>query len=244
MITHDLSGHTILITGGARRLGRAMALSAAKAGADIVLHHAHSPIEANQTAEEIRALGRQAWIVEANLLDNVEIQKLIDLALSIAPITALINNAAIFKAVTLEKTTLADWNEHLQINLTAPFLLSQAFAKNYSGDAPGRIINILDWRALRPGKDHFPYTISKAALAAMSKSLALSLAPRILVNGIALGAILPPANEDYSDDLIKNVPMKRWSDPVEMCELVKYLLCAPSYMTGEIIHLDGGRHLV
>jgi len=244
MITHDLSGHTILITGGARRLGRTLALSAAKAGADILLHHAHSLLEANQTAEEIRAMGRKVWIVQANLLDNTEIQKVIETSFSLAPLTALINNAAIFKAVDLENTSLTDWNEHLQINLTAPFLVSQAFAKYYAGEEPGRILNILDWRAFRPGKDHFPYTISKAALAAMTKSMALALAPRILVNGIALGAILPPSDEEYSENLIKNVPMKRWSDPEEMSELVNFLLLAPSYITGEIIHLDGGRHLV
>ncbi len=244
MITHDLSGHTILITGGARRLGRTLALSAAKAGADILLHHAHSPLEANQTAEEIHALGRKVWIVQANLLDNAAIQNMIETSFNLAPLTALINNAAIFKAVDLENTSLTDWHEHLQINLTAPFLLSQAFAKKYSGEETGRILNILDWRALRPGKDHFPYTISKAALAAMTKSMALALAPRILVNGIALGAILPPAGEEYSENLIKYVPMKRWSDPEEMSELVNFLLLSPSYITGEIIHLDGGRHLV
>ena len=165
-------------------------------------------------------------------------------AFSLAPLTALINNAAIFKPLTLKETSLEDWNQHLQINLTAPFLLSQAFNTQYMGEIIGRIINILDWRALRPGKDHFPYTISKSALAAMTQSLALSLAPRITVNGVALGAILPPEGEEVSDQLIKNVPMRRWSTLTELGELPTFLLSAPSYITGEIIHLDGGRHLV
>ena len=238
-----LVGNTVLITGGARRLGKVMALAAAAHGADIILHHAHSPVEAQETAEQIRALGRQVWILKANLLDCAEVQSLISSAFDIAPVSALINNAAIFKQVNMTNTTITDWNEHLQINLTSPFLLSQVFALRYQSDNVGRIINMLDWRALRPGKDHFPYTISKAALASLTKTLALSLAPQITVTGIALGAILPPGDEDFSADLIRNVPMKRWAKLEELGDLVTYLLSAPSYITGEIIHLDGGRHL-
>ena len=165
-------------------------------------------------------------------------------AFALAPVTALVNNAAIFRSVDLANTTLLDWTEHLQVNLTAPFILSQAFALQYKDQQPGRIINILDWRALRPGRDHFPYTISKSALAAMTSSMAFSLAPGIIVNGIALGAIVPPGNEDFSPALIKNVPMQRWAKLEELEELIVWLLSAPGYITGEIIHLDGGRHLV
>lgn len=239
-----LKGQTVLITGGARRLGKVMALAAAFAGADVVLHHSHSPAEADETAGAIRALGRNAWIVEADLTDTSQTQNLIAAVFRLAPITSLINNAAIFKPVALIDTTLEDWEHHLQINLTAPFILSQAFAANYDAPTAGRIINILDWRALRPGKDHFPYTISKSGLAALTQSMALSLAPRITVNGIALGAILPPQGEDFSEKLIKNVPMQRWSTLDELGDLVTFLLHAPTYITGEIIHLDGGRHLV
>ncbi len=239
-----LGNQTILITGGARRLGKVMALAAARAGADIILHHAHSPADAEGTASQIRSLGRKAWVIEADLNDLEQTQILIQSVFSLAPVNALINNAAIFKAVDLANTSIQDWKEHLQINLTAPFLLSQAFAAQYQGQQPGRVINILDWRALRPGKDHFPYTISKSALAAMTRSMALALAPDIIVNGIALGAILPPGDEDFSAALIKNVPMKRWAKLEELEELTVWLLSSPAYITGEIIHLDGGRHLV
>lgn len=221
-----------------------MALAAARSGADVILHHAHSPQEANAAADQINALGRKAWILEADLAKPVEVYGLFESAFKLASISALINNAAIFKPLDLAHTTLEDWNEHLQVNLTAPFLLSKAFAAQPNPPLPGRIINILDWRALRPGKDHFPYTISKAALAAMTKSLALSLAPNIMVNGIALGAILPPEGEEVSPTLIKNVPMQRWSTLEELGNLTNFLLTSPAYITGEIIHLDGGRHLV
>lgn len=239
-----LSNQTILITGGARRLGKVMALAAARSGADVILHHGHSPADAEDAAAQIRSLGRKAWVLEADLNDNEQTQKLMHSAFSLAPVSALINNAAIFKSLDLAHTTTYDWSEHLQINLTAPFLLSQTFAAQYQGEQAGRIINMLDWRALRPGKDHFPYTISKSALAAMTSSMALALAPGIIVNGVALGAILPPGDEDFSSALMKNVPMQRWSKLNELEDLIVWLLSAPEYITGEIIHLDGGRHLV
>ena len=107
-----------------------------------------------------------------------------------------------------------------------------------------RIVNILDWRALRPGVEHFPYTISKSALVAMTQSLAISLAPRIMVNGLALGAVLPPLDQPKQPDLIKNVPLKRWATLEELGEALLFLLTGPEYITGEIIHIDGGRHLI
>jgi pteridine reductase len=239
-----LAGNTILITGGARRLGKVMALASARSGADVIVHHAHSPADAEEVAAQIRKLGRKAWVLEADLNDAGQVKKMAQIAFSLAAVTGIINNAAIFKSVDLAHTSYQDWADHLQINLTAPFILSQAFAAQYKSQEPGRIINILDWRALRPGKDHFPYTISKSALAAMTQSMALALAPGIIVNGIALGAILPPGEEDFSPALIKNVPMQRWARLEELEELIVWLLSSPAFITGEIIHLDGGRHLV
>jgi NAD(P)-dependent dehydrogenase (short-subunit alcohol dehydrogenase family) len=97
---------------------------------------------------------------------------------------------------------------------------------------------------MRPGADHFPYTISKAALASLTQSLAVALAPKVTVNGLALGAILPPSDGNKNPDIIKNVPLKRWADENEVEDALLFLLTCPAYMTGEIIHLDGGRHLI
>jgi pteridine reductase len=108
----------------------------------------------------------------------------------------------------------------------------------------GQIINILDWRALRPSSDHFPYTISKAALAALTRSLAVALSPQITVNGLALGAILPPIDGKDSEELVQRIPAGRWADITEVGEALIFLLDGPSYITGEILHLDGGRHLI
>lgn len=239
----QLTDRAVLITGAARRIGRELAIAAAQAGADVFIHHGHSGEEAEKTAGEIEKLGRRAWILEADLADPIQAQGLVERAWAIHPLYALVNSAAIFEPLRLKDTTLEDWQRHMDINLTAPFLLSQAFGARVSPGSEGRIINILDWRALRPGADHFPYTISKAALADFTRSLAVALAPDVSVNGIALGAILPPST-GMTVDILKNVPIKRWATLDELRQLFEFLLVGPSYITGEIIHLDGGRHLI
>jgi pteridine reductase len=130
------------------------------------------------------------------------------------------------------------------INLTAPFLLSQAFASALPPRESGRIINLLDWRALRPGLDHLPYSISKSALAALTYSLAAALAPRITVNGLALGAVLPPSDGSIDPNILDKVPSGRWADLEEVSQALVFLLNGPAYITGEILHVDGGRHLL
>lgn len=238
----SLNRRTVLITGSARRLGRHFALACAQAGANIIIHHAHSDAEAESLREEIVAMDRQAWIFQADLSDSSQAQSLIPLINRSTPFHYLVNSAAIFESLSFDSASLADWNRHLAINLTAPFLLSQAFARQAEDGA--RIVNILDWRALRPGADHFPYTISKSALAAMTRSMAVALAPQIIVNGLALGAILPPSDWDASADIVRKIPLKRWAVEGEAEQALLFLLTCPEYITGEIIHVDGGRHLV
>jgi len=242
MTEQNLQNKTVLITGAARRIGRLFALACANAGANIVIHHGHSDADAKTLHAQVSRLDRQAWIFKADLSDSSQAQNLIPLINKSTPIHYLINNAAIFETYTFDSTSLEAWNNHIAINLTAPFLLSQAFAQQ--ADAGARIINILDWRALRPGADHFPYTISKSALAAMTKSMAVSLAPKIMVNGLALGAILPPSDGNATSSITKNIPMERWANKNEAEQALLFLLTCPEYITGEIIHLDGGRHLV
>lgn len=237
-----LNGKTILITGAARRLGRVFALACAQAGADVVIHHGHSDEEAESVRAEITGLGRRAWVFKADLSDSSQTRELIAQINESTSLHGLVNSAAIFKPLSLETTSMKDWEKHMAINLTAPFLLSRAFAKQAPDGA--RIVNILDWRALRPGADHFPYTISKSALAALTKSLAVALAPNIMVNGLALGAILPPADRSVNPEITKFIPAKRWSKESEVEDALLFLLTGPAYITGEIIHVDGGRHLV
>lgn len=240
----SLKKKLVLITGAALRVGREFALTVARAGGDVAIHYGHSDTEAQSLKDEIQALGRNAYLLQADLNKPTEVDKLIPRAFEYGPLFALVNNAAIFGTLTWQSTTLEDWNRHLMVNLTAPFLLSQAFARLLPTEGKGRIVNLLDWRALRPGADHMPYTISKSALAALTRSLAVALAPRISVNGLALGAILPPSVGEAPPNILKNVPAGRWAVLDEVGQALVFLLEGPEYITGEIIHVDGGRHLI
>ena len=239
-----LQGKTVLITGAGVRLGRAMALAIAQDGGQVILHYNRSRKPAEETLSEIETIGSTAHLLQFDLGDSRNVGQLITKAHSIAPLYALVNSAAMFEPLNVQTTSLDAWEQHLRVNLTAPFLLSQSFAASKEENVIGRIINILDWRALRPGSDHFPYTISKAGLAALTKSLAVSLAPDVIVNGLAFGAILPPSDGAATDKIIENVPAGRWAYLEEVEQALLFLLNGPTYITGEILHLDGGRHLI
>lgn len=249
--------NTVVITGSVRRLGREIGLALAREGYSLVIHSTKETIDSKNTLAEVRALGIKAEYIAADFNDPVNSAEIFDdLFRSDSSIFAVINNAAIFKGGGFLKSNFDQWQRNMDINLTAPYLISLSFARRFKGKS-GKIINMLDWRALRPGKDHFAYTISKSALASMTKAMALTLAPEITVNGLALGAILPPADElpvestsNQSDSerglrsIIEPVPAGRWADIKEVTDTISFLLSGPSYITGEIIHIDGGRHLV
>jgi NAD(P)-dependent dehydrogenase (short-subunit alcohol dehydrogenase family) len=236
------TGHIALVTGGARRVGRALVEALARAGADVIIHYGDSAGEADQAVRETRALGRRAAAIRADLESPDEAAGLLPRAeAELGPVDWLVNSAAIFEPLDLATTTVEAWDRHLAVDLRAPFLLAQSFARARAG-APGAIVNILDWRALRPGADHFPYTIAKAGLAAMTRSLAVALAPTTRVNGLALGAVLPPA--DGGTGGLDSVPSGRWARLEEVGQALVFLLGGSDYITGSILHLDGGRHLV
>jgi len=240
----SLNGKRVLITGAARRIGRSLALAVAQAGGDVVIHYRQSQGEAESAQKEIEMLGRKAILLQADLADPEQAADLIQRATAYGPLYALVNNAAIFEPLTWANTRLEDWDRHLAVNLTAPFLLSQAFARGLPPGETGRIVNLLDWRTLRPGPDHLPYTVSKSALAALTCSLAAALAPQVAVNGLALGAVLPPAQGAASSRILENVPAARWASLDEVNQALLFLLDGPAYLTGEILQLDGGRHLI
>ncbi len=240
-----LKDRTVLITGAAVRIGRGLARACAAAGADIVVHFHHSQQQAQETRDEIQALGRRAWLVEADLAREAEIHRMMAQAAKAGPLYGLVNSAAIFEPLSMDDTTEVEWNRHLAINLTAPFLLSKAFAAQVPGDGEGRIVNMTDWRAQRPGKDHFPYSVSKAALNGLTAAMAVALAPNINVNALALGAILPPTDKTQREDreLLRPVPAGRWGELPEAEAALLFLLAGPAYVTGQVLYVDGGRHL-
>jgi pteridine reductase len=240
-----LNDQHILITGAAKRIGREIAVHLAKKGSNLALHFNHSQSEAEELGKEISNLGVNCSLIQGDLSTISNALTIIKEAEKWAPLSALINNASLFGSENFLSTTPQDWQKHIDINLTAPFFLSQQIIESAKqAKHQVRIINMLDWRALRPAGDHFAYTISKAALASLTKALASAAAPHAVVNGIALGAILPPKSGQTPKDILESIPLERWGRVEEVAQTVEFLLTGSNYITGEIIHLDGGRHLV
>ena len=147
---HKLTGQTILVTGAARRIGKEIAIALARTGANVILHYGHSNEQAEEVQKEITGLGRTAFLLQADLGNRRQTTNLISRAREFGPIYGLVNNAAVFEPVKMEQTSPEAWDRHIEINLTAPFLLCQAFSRQIPPSGEGRIVNILDWRALRP----------------------------------------------------------------------------------------------
>jgi glucose 1-dehydrogenase len=233
----ELQGKVAVVTGGAIRVGRALILALAQAGCHVFIHYGSSASPAEQTRANVQKLGVEAGIHSANLLDVTETQNIIPAAVErFGQVDILINSAAI--DVTL-------WDQLLAINLRAPFLLSRAFAAQVPERSQGKIVNILDARVRRPAPDHFVYRLTKGALWSMTEMLALELAPRITVNAVALGAILPPPGADatYLGRLAQEkVPLKRPGSAEIVAENVLHLL-RQDFLTGVIVPIDGGQFL-
>jgi NAD(P)-dependent dehydrogenase (short-subunit alcohol dehydrogenase family) len=237
-----LSGRAALVTGGAVRLGRAVALGLARRGADIALHYHTSEAAARDTAAEIRALGRKCIAIGADLSRPGAAETLFPAAdAEHGRISILVNSAAVFERGGLAETTPELWEKTIAINLRAPFFLSRAFAaQTESGD----IIFLADARAERPAGDYLAYTLAKSALINLTRSLAKSLAPGIRVNTVAPGAVLPPPGkgEDHLRRLVPGIPLGRPGNPDDVVRAVLYLLAA-DFVTGQVLRVDGGQYL-
>jgi len=234
-----------LVTGAARRIGRAIALALATRGYDVAIHYQSSRAEALAVVAEIEGLGRRGAALQADLSRHEDVDRLLpQVANVLGTPTVLINNASEFQDDSLTSTTLASWSAHLDVNLRAPVFLSQAFAEHLPADAPGVIVNILDQRVLRLTPDFFSYTVSKAGLWAATRTMAQALAPRIRVNAIGPGPILRSVHQSDADFAAECAAtlLQRGSSPHEIAAAVCFILDAPS-MTGQLIALDGGQHL-
>lgn len=234
-----------LITGGAQRLGRAIALALAGAGFDIAIHCNASVEQAEATAADIRALGRRTAILRADLATEAQTTKLIPAATkALGPIGVLVNNASRFERDEWHDATRQSWDAHLEPNLRAPFVLTQAFARVLPADAEGVVINMIDERVWSLTPHFVSYTVSKMALWGLTQSLALALAPRIRVNGIGPGPSLPNTRQtmEQFQRQAASVPLGHGADPDEIGAAVLSILSLRS-MTGQMIALDGGQHL-
>jgi NAD(P)-dependent dehydrogenase (short-subunit alcohol dehydrogenase family) len=239
-----LRGRKALVTGAARRVGRAIALELARRGADVVVHFRTSADAAEETLGAARALGVTAVAVQADLAEPDGPGHLLDAAMRVfGRVDVLVNNAAIFRRTPLDTVSAADWSDHLAINLTAPFLLSVGCGRAMRRQGEGKIVHLADWAGERPYPGFLPYCVSKAGLVGLTRALALELAPQVQVNALALGPILNP--EGFSRAEVAAIPQRnplaRMGTPEEVAAAAAFLIEGPDYITGAVLPVDGGR---
>jgi pteridine reductase len=229
-----------LVTGAAHRLGKVFALTLARQGFDILLHYHQSSEEALRTQVEIKSLGSRVTLCQADLTDPAQVQSL---ASSLDSLNLLVNSAAFMPTGNVDALTLEDWDTALDLNLRAPFLLAQSCAEKLVDG--GLIVNVTDVGAQKAWSRYPSYTVSKAALESLTKILARALAPRIRVNAIAPGFVLPSdiVSEEEWQRLINRIPLKRPARADEIASALEFLL-KNEYITGQTIVVDGGYSLV
>ncbi|MGH7475167.1 MAG: SDR family NAD(P)-dependent oxidoreductase [Longimicrobiales bacterium] len=238
-----LTGRVALVTGGARRIGRALTLALARAGADVAINHHGSEQEAERTAADVRELGRRALVVRADLAQVAEARRLVDTAAqALGRLDILVNSAARFDSGSIEDIDEAAWDRVMAVNLRAPFFLSQAAVPHMK--EAGVIINIADLAAFQSWTHYAHHAAAKAGLVHLTRVLARALAPAIRVNCIAPGTVLPPPGTSAQEvaRLAKRAALGRIGSPDDVARALLYLIEA-DYVTGHVLVLDGGRLL-
>jgi len=244
-----------LITGAAHRLGRAMALALAETGHDVALHYASSGDAAEALARDIRAMGRQAVALRADLLDEAQTTGLVAGAADAlgGPLTVLVNNASIFEHDDIRTATRESWDRHIESNLRAPFALTQSFAAqcppavtDAMGEprARGLVVNMIDQRVHKPTPEFMTYTIAKMGLWSFTRTAAQALAPHIRVNAIGPGPTLQGARQSAEHFAAQRAAtvLERGANLSDITAALLYFVNAPA-VTGQILNIDGGQHL-
>jgi len=243
-----VQGKTVLITGGARRVGAAVCRRVHLAGANIMLHYRASAGEARLLSAELNhARPNSVALLQADLLDIAKLPAVVEQTLeTFGRLDALVNNASSFFQTPVGEITPANWNDLFGTNLQAPLFLAQAAAPALKR-AQGAIVNITDIHAERPLKSFVVYSIAKAGLAGLTRSLARELAPEVRVNAVAPGPILWPDDESFDElsrqRIISHTPLRREGTPEDIARAVHFLLADADYITGETINVDGGRNM-
>jgi NAD(P)-dependent dehydrogenase (short-subunit alcohol dehydrogenase family) len=234
-----------LVTGGARRVGRAIVDDLAANGWAVAVHYNQSRGEAEALVDAIRSRGGQAAAVSGDLgAPDCHVEMVSAAAAALGPVRLLVNNASIFEKDTVGALDRTLWDRQFAVNLAAPVMLAEAFAAALPAGAEGNVINLLDQRIWRPTPAYFSYQLTKSALAVATETLAQALAPRVRVNGIAPGPVLPSAKatpESYAR-IVEALPLRRAPDLGDFGRTIRYLVENRS-ITGQIIALDGGQHL-
>ena len=239
-----LEGRVVWITGSARRLGRAIALDLAARGADIVVHCLNSVGDARQTQRDIESLGRRSLLVTGDLTRPDTVQDCVDrIHKHFGAMHILVNNASTFISTKWNEIDEGTWDESLDTNLKAPAFCALKSAPLIHESGGGHILNMADWAGMRPYRNYLPYMVSKGGLITLTRTLALELAPKIHVNALAPGTVLPP--EDMQDHekhaIAKNIPLKRLGTPEDIINAVGFILESGNFITGQVLCIDGGR---
>ncbi len=238
----NLEGRTALVTGAAKRIGRAISLALAEAGGNIVVHYRTSAGQAEQLVREIESIGARAWTIRADLAIEDELEHVIERAHETAgALDVLVNNSSIFPPSSFASFGLAELTENVVVNTWAPFVLARRFAE---GAESGHIVNILDSRITGYDWGHVAYHSSKYLLGLFTRMMAIQFAPKIAVNAVAPGLILPPEGKDegYLESLKDRIPLKRIGAARDVADAVLFLVTT-RFVTGQVIFVDGGRHL-
>ncbi|WP_026075602.1 SDR family oxidoreductase [Noviherbaspirillum massiliense] len=237
-----------LITGAARRIGRAIALAMAQRGWDIVVHYRQSAAEAEATVREIRALGRRAVAVQCDLADESAVKALLPQAMGTmgaSSISCVVNNASLFEQDSAADFSLANLDAHMHANLAAPILLAQALHAMTPEDGQAVVVNLLDQKLFNLNPDFLSYTLSKAALQTATTMLAQALAPKVRVVGVAPGITMVSGNQSAEGfaKAHKKTPLGRSSTPEDVAASVCFVAECPA-ITGTTLLVDGGQHLI
>ncbi len=242
----DLDGRTAVVTGGAVRVGGAITRELARRGASVFIHYNRSAAPAEVLRREIVDAGGIAAIGSVDLSNPETAADLIDAAAaSLGPPTILVNSASAFPFDSIDDVTLDGYRAAQNLTLVTPLLLTQAFAKRVPDDLGGAIVNVTDVKTTRPYTKHLSYMLAKGGIDTLTRASALALAPKIRVNAVALGVILPPSDEDddYAERLAAELPLQRVGGAQVVADAVVFL-CENDFITGEIVRVDGGGHLV
>lgn len=243
----DLTGKVALVTGGAKRVGRAVALHLAEAGCDVAITYRSSGEEAAATAEAIERRGRRAWALRADLARAEAVEPLgRALIEATGRVDVLVNNASVFEPTAWGELEEAGWQRQMTINALSPVLLTQALGRELAANEGGRVVNFADIHVMgRPRRGYLAYEASKAALAAATESLAIELAPAVTVNAVAPGVVAwaEQIEEPEREAYLRRVPLERAGTPEDAARTVVYLARDADYVTGQVIRVDGGRWL-
>ena len=242
----EIEGKVALVTGGAKRLGRHIALALAQRGAELVIHYRESVREAQEVLALLKKAGGKPVAVPGDVSNAGDVDRIVETAMqAFGRIEILVNSAALFYRTPFESLTEADWDRLLSVNLKGPFLLCRKVGSVMLQQGRGKIVNLADIAGLRAWAEFIPYAVSKAGVIALTQGLAKALAPTVQVNAVAPGAVLLPEGTapEERQRAIRRIPLARLGSPEDIVRAVVYLI-ENDFVTGEVLVVDGGQHLV